>query len=133
MKRLLASVLAIALGASSTYAASMDGASFASSTGDVKVRHEGKVVPGNTGMALSDGDIVTVVGKGEAVIAYGSCQVKVPAGTTSVVGPALCPPKTTGQIAESGMGTGTMLLGGAVLVGGIGIAIAASNSGGASN
>lgn len=133
MKRFMAAVMATALGASSTYAASVDGASFTSSTGDVKVRHEGKVVPGNAGMALSDGDIVTVVGKGEAVIAYGNCQVKVPSGTTSVVGPALCPPKTTGQIAESGLGAGTLLLGGAVVVGGIGLAIAASNSSGASN
>jgi len=133
MKRFMAAVLATTLGASSTYAASVDGASFASSTGDVKVRHEGKVVPGNAGMALSDGDIVTVVGKGEAVIAYGNCQVKVPSGTTSVVGPALCPPKTTGQIAESGLGTAPLLLLGGVAVAGIGIAVASSGSSGASH
>lgn len=135
MKRFMAAVLATALGASSTYAASVDGASFASSTGDVKVRHEGKVIPGSDGMALSDGDIVTVVGKGEAVIAYGGCQVKIPSGATAMVGPALCPPKTTGQNSDDKdkLGAGPLLLGGALVVGGIVAAVASSNSSGASH
>ena len=105
--------------------------------GKVMVRHGDAFVPASSGMKLVDGDIVSALDKGHAVVAYGGlCSAEVGAGTTSVVGPALCPPATTGQLG-SVMGGDYMplIIGGLVIGGGITAAVIVANrsNDGASN
>lgn len=95
MKKVVALMAALSVSVSPVFASVPDAAEAAnvlsSISGVIKVKQGGRIVAASDGMKLRDGDIVTVVGKGSARIAYGkTCTVTLAPRSSTVIGPDLC-------------------------------------------
>lgn len=140
MKRLSFAALAV-LGVCAASAANAAGGTIVGAEGNVAIERDGKVARAQAGSTVTDGDKITVLGKGRAVVAYeGLCQATVGSGVT-VVGPALCPPATTAAT-DSGLPSGGLLtpqvlvpaaIGTGVIVGGTILIVNANKNNGTSN
>lgn len=140
MKRLSFAALVV-LGVCAASSANAAGGTIVGAEGNVAIEREGKVARAQAGSTVTDGDKITVLGKGRAVVAYeGLCQATVGSGVT-VVGPALCPPATTAAM-EPGLLSGGLfapqvlvpaVIGGGALIGGTILIVNANKNNGASN
>ena len=103
MKKVIVAAVAAAMGVVGVSPAFAAEGTLSGVTGKVMVRQGGQFVPARADMTVSDGDIVSVLDKGSAVVAYdGLCNADLKSGMTVVVGPALCAPTKTGQFTSAG-------------------------------
>lgn len=124
MNKVIVAAVAAAMGVVGVSPAFAAEGTLSGVTGKVMVRQGGQFVPARADMTVSDGDIVSVLDKGSAVVAYdGLCSADLKSGMTVVVGPALCAPTKTGQ-ATSTSSLKLILSNPIVVAGIVGLAIA---------